>query len=108
MKTDLLYLHHILDSIAKIKEYTIDGKDAFESSLLIQDGVIRNFEIIGEATKKISLELKDHYANVPWRRIAGLRDVLVHDYMGVDLIEVWNIIVNDLPDLEVALRSILK
>lgn len=108
MKNDQLYIRHILESIAKIKEYTKNGRDAFNKSSLIQDGVIRNFEIIGEATKKISADLKNIHPNVPWRQIAGLRDVLIHDYMGVDLTEVWNIIVNDLPDLENSLLDINK
>ena len=92
MKDDRLYLIHIIECIEKIERYTKAGKQEFMSSSLIQDGVIRNLEIIGEATKKVSSTLRDDYSEVPWKMIAGLRDVLIHDYMGVDLKRVWNVI----------------
>lgn len=71
---------------------------------MIQDAVIRNFEIIGEATKKVSKEFKKENSQLPWKEMAGMRDKLIHDYFGVDIQVIWNSIVQDLPVLQ-SLRS---
>jgi uncharacterized protein with HEPN domain len=83
--SDEAYLLHIQDSINQILEYTREGKELFFSSRLIQDAVIRNLEIIGEATKQLTLEVKAKQPSIPWKQIAGMRDMLIHDYFGVDL-----------------------
>lgn len=75
---------------------------------MIQDAVIRNFEIIGEATKKLTMELRDSNPGIPWRRISGFRDVLIHDYMGVDVEEVWNVIKDNLPGLKQKVQELLQ
>lgn len=75
---------------------------------MIQDAVIRNFEIIGEATKRLSLELKNAYPDVAWKQIAGLRDILVHDYLKVNLNRVWGIIEQDLPRLKQTIDAFLE
>jgi len=106
VKDDRLYLIHILERIQKIEEYTNNGHQSFIESSIQQDAVIRNLEVIGEAVKNISDILKDAYPEIPWRRIAGLRDLLIHRYMGVDVQEVWNIIKKDIPELKVAIRRI--
>lgn len=108
MKTDLAYLRHIMDSIAKIESYyaTVQ-KEEFMTVSHWQDAIIRNLEIIGEATKQLSKPLKEQYPDIPWRNIAGLRDVLIHNYMGVDLESVWNVIENDLPSLKEQLGRII-
>ena len=80
MKKDSVYLSHIVDSIAKIESYAEVGKEAFMAESHWQDAIIRNLEIIGEATKRLSETLKSKNLDVPWRSIAGLRDVLIHDY----------------------------
>jgi uncharacterized protein with HEPN domain len=95
-----MYLLHIHECIQRIEDYTRDGQRAFEASSLIQDGVVRNLEIIGEATRRFSSEIKQLYSEIPWKQIAGMRDVLIHDYMGVNLSEVWNVVAHDLPDLK--------
>lgn len=97
---DSLYLEHIAERIRRIEDAAENGREAFGSSHVLQDAIIRNFEVIGEAVKQLSSKRRDQYSEVPWRRIAGFRDVLIHDYMGVDLNEVWNIIENDLPLLK--------
>lgn len=111
MKDDGLYLTHILECIAQIEEYTRSGKDGFMTSRMTQDAVVRNFEIIGEATKRLSPSLKDAHPHVPWRRIAGLRDVLIHDYIRVDLEQVWMLVIGPMRDLKrdiLAIRATIE
>lgn len=108
MKNDLLYLSNIQECIEAIESYTHEGKEAFMQTRMIQDAVIRNFEVLGEATKKLSTEFREKYSEVPWRRIAGLRDVLIHDYLRVDLNEVWGIISDYLPELKFKIQIIMQ
>lgn len=108
MSKDRLYLQHIFDSIEKIESYVAVGHDEFMSHSHWQDAVIRQLEIIGEATKHISLSLREKRGDIPWRRIAGLRDILIHDYMGVDLSAVWEITQNNLPTLKAKIAELLS
>jgi len=108
MKEDRLYLEHIREAIDKIRTYTASGRDAFLRSGLVQDAVMRNFEIIGEATKRLSETAKRRCPEVPWRRVAGFRDVLIHDYMGVDATEVWNVVETHLPALRDTVERLLE
>ena len=85
MSRDKAYLHHILEAISKIGQYTAVGHDEFMASSHWQDATIRQLEIVGEAVKHLSEKTRSLRPEVPWRRIAGMRDVLIHDYMGVDL-----------------------
>lgn len=90
MKDDYVYIEHILQSIEKIQSY-IKVKDQLSFSIdqLTQDAVVRQLEIIGEATKRISKELRIKNPHVPWADVAGMRDILIHDYIDVDLDIVW-------------------
>ena len=108
MKGDQLYLRHILEAIERIESYIVVGRDVFITSTHWQDAVIRQLEIIGEATKRLSQDLRSQHHEIPWRRIAGLRDVLIHDYMGVDLSAVWEITQRELPVLKKHVRMILE
>jgi len=108
-KNPLIYLNHIIECISKICEYT-DGLDegAFLESRMVQDAVIRNFEIIGEATKQLKDSFRNKYPKVEWKKIAGLRDKLIHDYIGVDMWAVWAVVEDEIPVLYIRLREIIE
>ncbi|MCL6103845.1 MAG: DUF86 domain-containing protein [Bacteroidetes bacterium] len=107
MKDDIAYIEHILLSISKIDAFTVSmTRSDFEQNEMVQDAVIRNIEIIGEVSKRVSNDLKTTYFDVPWREMAGMRDKLIHDYMGVDVDVVWKTIKVDIPQLLVLLKRI--
>lgn len=106
MKDEKLYLIQILECIQRIESYTVDGRDAFAKDTKTQDAVIRNFEVIGEAVKRISGDTRNRVPDVPWRQIAGLRDILIHQYEGVDVDEIWTIIERDLPNLKNKIQAL--
>jgi uncharacterized protein with HEPN domain len=102
-----VYLAHILESIARIETYVAQGKDSFFKEPLIQDAVIRNFEVIGEAAKRIPDSFRQANPGIPWRSLASFRDVLIHQYEGVSLLRVWQVIENELPKLKESIASLL-
>ncbi|MGL5510853.1 MAG: HepT-like ribonuclease domain-containing protein [Microcoleaceae cyanobacterium] len=108
MKNDQLYLTHIKEAVARIESYTSSGKDDFLDRPLIQDGVIRNFEVIGEATKRLSQELKLENPDIPWRQISGFRDVLIHDYYQIKIERVWQFVEEEIPILKQKIESLLS
>jgi uncharacterized protein with HEPN domain len=96
-----VYVADILESIGKIEEYTKGAsRDDFMANTQTQDAVLRRLEIIGEAAKGIGEDVRSKYPAVPWKEIAGLRDVLIHAYFGVNLERVWKVIEGDLPELK--------
>lgn len=108
MKDDRVYLSHMLEAIEKIESYVSAGRDVFMAASHWQDAVTRQLEIIGEATKRLSTQLRSQYPTVPWRRMAGLRDKLIHDYMAVDLVALWEITQNDIPALKGHIQAMLE
>ncbi len=106
-KDNLVYLKHTLDAISRIEEYTHNiSYQIFIKNNLLQDGVIRQIEIIGEATKRLSKEIKEKYSEIPWKDVAGMRDKLIHDYFGVDIGAVWDTIKKDIPFLRNYIKRI--
>jgi uncharacterized protein with HEPN domain len=108
-RDEFLYLRHVLDAINIIEEY-LQGVDEehFKATRLLQDGTIREIEIIGEAVKNVSKDIRKSYPEVPWQDIAGMRDKLIHGYFGVDIEKVWDSAKEDLPVLKEQVKGILK
>jgi len=104
-----VYFLHILEAITAIERY-IKGldEDKFKKNKLVQDAVIRNLEIIGEAAKNIPPNIRSKHPDIEWKRIAGMRDVLIHDYLGVDLERVWKVLENRIPDLKSKINKLIK
>jgi uncharacterized protein with HEPN domain len=95
-----VYLEDMLESIVKIEEYCRDlSPEDFLGNSQVQDAVVRRLEIIGEAAKHIPQEIRAHYPDIPWKDIAGTRDVLIHEYFGVDWDKVWEVVQRDLSGL---------
>lgn len=108
MKKDpRVYLAHIIECIQKIERFTSEGKERFFENPMVQDAVLRNLEVIGEAAKRLDDAYRAAHPEVPWRALAGLRDVLIHQYEGVDLGQVWAIVERELPGLRKAIAALL-
>jgi len=108
MKDDRLYLIHISECIGRIQEYVCGGREAFMASTLIQDAVVRNLQTLAESSRRLSEDLRAKHPEVDWRGIGGFRNVLVHDYLGIDVERVWDVVEKDLPDLKVRIAAILQ
>ena len=109
MRDYRLYLDDILESCNKIRRYT-DGMsfDEFVSDFKTQDAVVRNFEIVGEAAKRLPENIKSKYEGIEWAKLIGFRNILIHDYFGVKLETVWNAIQEKIPILEAQTQKVLN
>ena len=108
-KDDTVYLRHILDAIQQIRDYVQDvPAEQFLRDRLLQDGVVRQLEIIGEASRNLSAKFRQTYVEVPWSQIIALRNRIIHAYFDVDLRVVWEIVQGDLPSLKQQVERILE
>lgn len=108
MKTDRLYLVHIQECIRRIESYTGDGAKVFRADARTQDAVVRNLQILAESTQRLTGEIKQLAPLTNWRGIAGFRNILTHNYLGVDLERVWQIVEVFVPQLKVTVEFLLR
>ncbi|MDQ1262885.1 MAG: hypothetical protein QG575_2066 [Euryarchaeota archaeon] len=107
-KDDSVYLHHIIDAFLQIEGYT-DGVsyEEFLSNRLLQDGVIRQLEVMGEAARNLSEGLLNEYPKIPWRQMISLRNRMIHAYFNVNLQIIWEIVQDDVPKIKENITNIL-
>jgi uncharacterized protein with HEPN domain len=107
MKDERVYLHHILECIEAIQDYNVQGRDVFLTDRKTCKATLRELQELAESTQRLSISLREKYAEIPWPAIAGFRNVLVHDYLGLSLNRIWEIIERDLPNLRIAVEAML-
>lgn len=107
MRDDTVCLLHILESIKRIEENISQGRDRFLKSHTLQDAVLRNLQTMAESTQHLSDDLKESHPEIEWERIAAFHNVLVHDYLGIDVERVWDITQRDVPELKRAVMNML-
>ena len=108
MKSDKVYLQHILEMIRRIERVSASGRDAFLGSEVFQDAILRNLHTMTETTQRLSSDLKLANADVGWASLAAFRNVLVHDYLGIDIDLVWTVVTQDVPKLKEQISEILN
>jgi uncharacterized protein with HEPN domain len=108
MRDDQRRLLDIAEAIERIEKYASKGREAFEGDELIQNWIVHHLQVIGEAARAISSELKDEHNEMPWQHIEGMRNILVHRYFEVDTELVWSVVEDDMPVLKQQVELILK
>jgi uncharacterized protein with HEPN domain len=108
VKDDRLYLIHIKECIERVIMYTEEGKDVFFADTKTQDAVMRNLQILAESTQRLSDSLKEKHPEMDWRNISGFRNVVVHEYLSIDVKRIWDIVEQDLPVLQEQIEAILR
>ena len=107
MKDDKERLRDMEEAIDRIDRYASQGEEAFRNDELIQNWVVHHLQIIGEAARALSAEFRNQHAGIPWSKIIGMRNILVHDYFGIDVEVVWRVVERDLPDLKQKIEKLL-
>ena len=107
MKSQRAYVQHVIECIGRIAEDSAPGRDVVFASHTLQDAIVRNLQVLCESTQRIDEPNKIQHPEINWTSIAGMRNVLVHDYFDVDFETVWDVVMRDLPPLEKAMRAIL-
>ena len=105
--SDRVLLTHMRECIERIREYTASDRSRFEESHLVQDAVIRNLQTLTESSQRLSDGIRATEPQVPWRELAGFRNVIVHGYLGIDVVAVWLVVEQDLPPLAAALARMI-
>jgi len=105
MKNDQIYLDHILECIGWIESFTAEGREAFFKDRKTQSAVLRELQTLAESTQRLSDEFKGQYPDIPWQNVAGFRNVIVHDYLGIKLQRIWEIVEVDLRSLKTTLTQ---
>ncbi len=108
MKDDRVYVQYILHALDDIVAYCDRGREAFMSDRMRQDATLRKLQVIGQAVRNLSEQTKSHQPEIPWKRIAGLRDKVIHNYFGVDLDIVSAVVQQDLPKMRPAVVALLR
>lgn len=101
-------LRDLLEAIEGIERYASRGRQAFEQDELIQVWIIHHLQIIGEGATRLGQEFHNAHPDLPWPQIVAMRNILVHEYFGIDFNEIWNIVERDLPDLKLKINTILE
>ena len=107
MKSQRAYVEHVIECIRRIAEDSAPGRDTVFASRTFQDAIVRNLQVLCESTQRIAEQQKQRHPEIDWPSIAGMRNVLVHDYFEVDFETVWLVVTRDLPPLEKVMRGIL-
>lgn len=108
MNRDRTYLTHIIECITWMESFCVGGKDAFMQDRKTQSAVLRELQVLAESTQRLSDNLKARCPSIPWQAIAGFRNVLVHDYLGLNIERVWSVVVDDIPVLRTAVEKLLQ
>ena len=107
MRNQIEWLKDILDAIIQIEKYAAKGESEYFQNELIQKWMVYHLQIIGEAANKISADINERFTKIPWAQIVGLRNIIVHEYFGVDVEEIWNTIIHDIPKLKTEIEQII-
>lgn len=108
MRNDRERLLDIQEAVENVRKYAVRGKDVFRNDELVQTWILHHLQILGEAAARISDEFQEQHPDVPWYKIIGMRNILVHDYFHIDINAVWSVVENDIPVLEKQIKQLLR